>query len=150
MFILFHEVVFDPNDLTYAQATESSLHLVFNGNPNTARIWTENGTQALHLLGELYQVMLETGIALREEEGPEIELDGDELEMLQKAMEAGYMWIARDKDGKIYAYRKKPVKRQTCYEDPNTTDPLQLERDWFAEIDFEAGPQNIDFLLADN
>ena len=150
MFILFYGVIFDPAELVYAHAHETCLELAINGHPSITRIWCESEAQSVHLIGELYQHMLESGIAQGIEDGPEIELDGDELEMLEKARNAGYKWVARDKTGLIYAYRKKPIKRKNSYEDPNTVDPMRLESDWFSEIDFEAGPYNIDFLLVDN
>lgn len=150
MFIFFHGVIFDPAELVYAHAHETCLELAINGHPSTTRIWCESEERSTHLIGELYQFMLESGIAQGAEDGPEVELDSDELEMLENARNAGYMWVARDKTGQIFAYRKKPVKREASYEDPDTTDPLRLEQTWFSEIDFESGPYNIDFLLVDN
>ncbi len=148
MYILFHGAIFDPADLVMAEATDQGLYIQTAGaiKPTIIRSETEN---PMALLGDLHQIMLETGIAYQPESGPEFELDGDEQMMLSKALADGYEWVARDKNGGIYAYRNKPVKRKSTYEDPRTPDPVRLEKDWFSEIDFNDGPISISYLLLD-
>lgn len=149
MFIFFHGAVFDPADLLIAEATGDGLWIQIAGANGGPTLITSEAMSPQALLGELYQMMLETGIAYQPESGPEFELDGDEELMLSKALADGYEWVARDKSGLIYAYRKKPVKRKATYEDPCTPDPVKLEKDWFSEIDFNTGPISISYMLLD-
>ena len=147
MFIFFHGMIFDPADLLTAQADGDGLWIQIAGANSGPALITSESMSPQALLGDLYQIMLETGIAYQPESGPEFELDGDEQKMLSKALADGYEWVARDKSGGIYAYRKKPVKRKSTYEDPWTPDPVRLEQDWFSEIDFNAGPISISYML---
>ncbi|MCR5135631.1 MAG: hypothetical protein K6C12_00830 [Oscillospiraceae bacterium] len=149
MFILFHGAIFDPAEITMVQADEAGLWIQTAGAAKVTLIESEEKT-AQAMLGELYQVMLEQGIACDNDDGPEIELDEDELSELKQILDDGYEYIARDKSGSIYGYRFKPTKRKSTFEDPRTPDPVRLHRDWYSEIDYDASPISITYLLLDN
>lgn len=148
MYILFHGVVFDPAELISAEARDEGVMIQLCGGTQPTLITSESQAP-MAMLGELYQFMLEQGIAYQPEDGPEIELDEDELAELTQLSEDGYEWIARDKSGAIFAYRFKPIKKKATYEDPRTPEPIRLEEDWYSEIDFDAGPISINYLILD-
>ena len=149
MYILFNRLIFDTEDLIVAQASEQGLHLHFAGDQNPVRIWCGEG-EAETMLEELFGILQAQGMAeAPPEDGPDYDMDGDELEELDAAAEDGYEWIARDKNGKIFCYRKKPEKREVEYVDPSTPEPKRMTDGWFSEITFEGGPVSIDFLRLD-
>ena len=49
-------------------------------------------------------------------EDPETELESEELEELAALFSAGFRWAARDRDGKAFAYKDKPVKGLSCWQ----------------------------------
>ena len=53
-------------------------------------------------------------LALPEE--PETELESEELEELAALFSVGFRWAARDRDGKAFAYKDKPVKGLSCWQ----------------------------------
>lgn len=73
------------------------VHLA-NGNIVTAEATEDEVTAVVDLLGLL----------VPDEPGRRLGLD--ELEELASIFEAGFRWAARDRDGKIYAYKDKPEK----------------------------------------
>ena len=148
MYILFNRLIFNPADLTVAQASEQGLHLHFAGDQSPVRIWCGEG-EAEAMLEELFGILQAQGMAATPEDGPEYDLDDDELKALDLAADAGYKWIARDKDGKVFCYQRKPEKAGSEWMDNHTPDPRRMEGDWFSEITFEGGPVNIDFLRLD-
>ena len=146
MYIFFHGLVFEPEELIVAQSNELGLTLQFRGCQNPVGICCSED-DSFKLLGELYQMMLETGIAMNSKgEDPDFNLDDDELSALDLAAEAGYKWIARDKDHKLFCYQHKPEKVGNEYQDSHTPDPRRMITDWFSEITFDTGPISIDFL----
>ncbi len=148
MYILFHGAIFDPADLVMAEATDQGLYIQTAGaiEPTIIRSETKN---PMALLGELYQFMLEAGIGYQPEAELQFELEEDEVQALSDALAAGYEYVARDKSGKIWAYRHQPKKYKNNYEDAQTPDPLALEQSWFSEIDFDAGPVSIAYMILD-
>ena len=145
MYILFNRLIFNPADLTVAQASEQGLHLHFAGDQSPVRIWCGEG-EAEAMLEELFGILQEQGMAAIQEVAPEYDLDDDELTALDAAAEDGYQWIARDKNGQIFCYQRKPEKFDKEYQDNHTPDPRRMDRTWFSEITFEGGPVNINFL----
>ena len=148
MFILFNRLIFDTENLIVAQASEQGLHLHFAGDQSPVRIWCGED-EAEAMLEELFGILQEQGMAATPEDGPEYDLNGDELDALDAAAEAGYQWIARDKNGMIFCYLHKPEKVGAGWEDAETPEPKRMADDWFSEITFEGGPVNIDFLRID-
>lgn len=58
------------------------------------------------------------------------------------------LWIARDKDGYLYLYDKKPI-REKDYFDSNTEGKYNtlLHSSYFPEITFENSPREIEIKL---
>jgi len=58
------------------------------------------------------------------------------------------MWIARDKNGYLYGYSKKPTRRFS-YGAGSYLDPkfhyIDLPKSWFPDIKFEDGPKRIQY-----
>ena len=148
MFIYFHGCIFDPVEITMVQAGEDGLWIQTAGAAKVALIECSEA-EALLMAGELFQIMLDKGIACESEDGPEYELDGDEQLILSDALAAGYEYIARDKDGRAFAYRNKPRKGRYAYE-PNEAYVLPLGKEKFTAIQFDTGPVSIAYLLLDN
>lgn len=148
MYILFNRLIFDTEDLIVAQATDLGLHLHFSGDQNPVRIWCGED-EADAMLQELFAILQGQGMAAAPESRPEYDLDDDELAALDYASDAGYHWIARDKDGKIFCYQRQPEKVGSEYQDSHTPDPRRMDSSWFSEITFEGGPICIDYLLLD-
>jgi len=145
MYIFFHGVIFDPTELIAVGAGKEGIWLILRGTDAPIRI---RGEQPETLVGELYRHMLEAGIAFSPETDLDFEMDEDEEAALSMALSSGYEYLARDKGGGIYAYRSKPRKLKSTYEDPLTQDPMKLEKDWFSEIRFETGAVSIAYLLS--
>ena len=54
------------------------------------------------------------------------------------------LWIARDKDGSLYLYSKKPHKDERMFVTNGTGDILQLDKNSHSEITWENSPQRIE------
>lgn len=55
------------------------------------------------------------------------------------------LWIARDKDGSLYLYSKKPIKDERMFvTHGGTLDVLQLDKNSHPEITWENSPQRIE------
>ena len=147
MFIYFHESLISLDDLIFAQALGDDVVLYFHqGSVNFSCASHEAAVIAVH---ELYDILVDKGFAEADAGDLQIALDDDELAALDEAAEAGYQWIARDKNGKIFCYIRKPEKTGTEYLDDHTPDPRQMDPEWFSEIKFETGPVSIDYLRLD-
>lgn len=79
------------------------VHLA-NGNIVTAKASEEEVAAVVSLLGLLAS------------DEPEIELERDELEELASLFGSGFRWAARDRDGKVFAYKDKPTKGRSCWQ----------------------------------
>ena len=100
------------------------VHLA-NGNIVTAEATEDEVAAVVNLLGLLVPEELEE---------PEIEFGRDELEELASLFEAGYRWVARDRDGKAFAYKDKPEKGNASWKG----DEFQRLHHDFEAIVFEA------------
>lgn len=58
------------------------------------------------------------------------------------------LWIARDKDGYLYLYDKKPIQEKD-YFDSNTEGKYNtlLHSSYFFEVTFENSPQEVELKL---
>ena len=54
------------------------------------------------------------------------------------------VWIARDKDGSLYLYSKKPLKDGRMFVTDGTGDMFQLDKNSHSEITWENSPQRIE------
>lgn len=61
------------------------------------------------------------------------------------------LWIARDKDGKLYLYKTKPWKRVNaiylCNEFDCDDSFINIDSDLFPEVTFENSPQEVELKL---
>lgn len=64
------------------------------------------------------------------------------------------LWIARDENGYIFLYRRKPyitynpyTKIQQWILDNGDEDYMMLSRDYFPEVTFENSPQEVELKL---
>ena len=147
MFIYFHESLISLDDLIFAQALGDDVVLYYR--QGGCRISFLNHFAAAKAIQELHDILIDKGFAETDAGDLQISLDDDELAALDEAAEAGYQWIARDKNGKIFCYIRKPEKTATEYLDDHTPDPRQMDPEWFSEIKFETGPVSIDYLRLD-
>ena len=148
MFIYFHESLISLNDLIFAQALGDDV-VLYHRQGGGARISFLNHFAAAKAIQELHDILIDKGYAEADAGDLQIALDDDELAALDEAAEAGYQWIARDKNGKIFCYIRKPKKNEIEYLDEHTSDPRQMDPEWFSEIKFETGPVSIDYLRLD-
>ena len=144
MFIYFHESLISLDDLIFAQALGDDVVLYYR--QGGARISFLNHFAAAKAVQELRDILIDKGFAETDAEDLQIELDDDELAALDLAADDGYAWIARDKNGKIFCYNRKPEKVGNEYQDNHTPDPRQMVSQWYSEIKFETGPVNINYL----
>lgn len=148
MFIKFHNAIIDPSELVAAQATMNGLAVKVNG-CDPIRFSCDKETAAGYI-DELFQIVQELGLADQEQDGPEFELDEDEKEVLKRLFDDCFEYVARDKDGKLYAYPQRPNKTKAYYENNAGQLPYRLDDSLLSEIDFETGPVSIAYLLLDN
>ncbi len=147
MFIYFHESLISLDELIMALASGDEVRLYFHqGGVNFSCASHEAAVLAV---SDLHSIMIAKGYAEADAEDLQIALDDDELAALDQAAEAGYEWIARDKNGKIFCYNRKPEKTGNEYMDDHTDNPRQMDPEWFSEIKFETGPVNIYYLRLD-
>ena len=144
MFIYFHESLISLEDLLFAQAIGNDVVLYFR--PGGANFSCASHEAAVLAVQDLHSILIAKGYAEADADDLQVELDDDELAALDLAAEAGYHWIARDKNGKIFCYIQKPEKTATEYLDDHTPDPRQMAPEWYSEIKFETGPVSIDYL----
>lgn len=147
MFISFRESLISLEDLISAQVLGDDVVLYFR--PGSVKISCTSHEDALIAVSDLHSIMIAKGYAEADAGDLQISLDDDELAALDEAAEAGYQWIARDKNGKIFCYIRKPEKTGTEYLDDHTPDPRQMNPEWYSEIRFETGPVSIDYLRLD-
>ena len=147
MFIFYRELLISLDELIMVQAFGDKVRLCFHqGGVNFSCASHEAAVKAVQ---ELHCILIEKGYAETGADDLQVELGDDELAALDQAAEAGYQWIARDKNGKIFCYIRKPEKTGTEYLDDHTPDPRQMDPEWFSEIKFETGPVSIDYLRLD-
>ena len=147
MFISFRESLISLEDLISAQALGDDVVLYFR--PGSVKISCTSHEDALIAVSDLHSIMIAKGYAEADADDLQVELDDDELDALDQAAEAGYRWIARDKNGKIFCYIRRPEKTSTEYLDDHTPDPRQMDPEWYSEIKYETGPVSIDYLRLD-
>lgn len=63
-------------------------------------------------------VMIDPAADPKENETPGPEMDAEERYRLEDLDADGYRYLARDKDGKLYAFRRKPVFEGFYWSDP--------------------------------
>ena len=144
MFIYFHESLISLDELIFAQAHGDDVRLYFH--QGSVNLSCASHEAAVIAVSDLHSIMIAKGYAEADADDLQVELDDDELDALDQAAEAGYQWIARDKNGKIFCYIRKPEKTGTEYLDDHTPDPRQMDPSWYSEIKFETGPVSIDYL----
>lgn len=147
MFIYFHESLISLDELIMAQAFGDEVHLYFH--QYGVKFSCASHEAAVLAVSDLHSIMISKGYAEADADDLHVELDDDELAALDLAADAGYQWIARDKNGKIFCYIRKPEKTATEYLDDHTPDPRQMDPNWYSEIKFETGPVSIDYLRLD-
>lgn len=54
------------------------------------------------------------------------------------------VWTARDKDGKLYFYSKKPIKDECMFVTDGYGDFFELDKNSHPEITWENSPQQIE------
>ena len=57
------------------------------------------------------------------------------------------MWIARDKDGELYFYSKKPVKLNNCFASKNGHGIIMIDEQLFPEVTFENSPREVELKI---
>ena len=144
MFISFRESLISLEDLISAQVLGDDVVLYFR--PGSEKISCASHEDALIAVSDLHSIMIAKGYAEADADDLQVELDDDELAALDQAAEAGYHWIARDKNGKIFCYIRRPEKTSTEYLDDHTPDPRQMDPEWYSEIKYETGPVSLDYL----
>ena len=144
MFIFFQESLISLDELIFAMPSGDDVRLYFHSGGVNFNCASHDA--AVRAVKELYDILTAKGYAEADADALQVELDDDELDALDQAAEAGYRWIARDKNGKIFCYIRKPEKTSTEYLDDHTPDPRQMDPEWYSEIKFETGPVSIDYL----
>ena len=147
MFISFLESLISLDELIMAQAFGNQVRLYFHQGGVDFSFASHEA--AVLAVSDLHSIMIAKGYAEADADDLQVELDDDELAALDTAAEAGYRWIARDKNGKIFCYIRKPEKTGNEYMDDHTDNPRQMNPELFSEIKFETGPVSIDYLRLD-
>lgn len=61
------------------------------------------------------------------------------------------LWAARDKDGYLYLYDKKPIREEDCFNaNINSKYNTLLHSSYFPEVTFENSPQEVELKLCNN
>lgn len=72
---------------------------------------------------------------------PSLDFSDDEKALMRLYVGAGYPWLAKDKDGRCFAYSNKPYKRTDDYSD-GTGDYNNFPDSFFPQITWESSPFN--------
>lgn len=102
-------------------------------------------------MDEAEAALIDAGLIENEYGGGDPGLNEGELGLLAALDAEGYEWLARDGDGKLYAFRSKPTKDGVYWEDGS--DPSQFRPRFIPEgFDFinanDDTPWSIAYLLA--
>lgn len=149
MYIYFHGAIFDPSEIAIVTVNNAGLSIQIHGAPLASWI-SGDREEATAWAAELYQLMLETGIAFQPEDSADApeELSEELYAALKYLHDNDYEWIARDKDGKIFAFTHKPEKAGAYWEDPIPQTPIKpLPGEVWDELDGSEKPLNIMELL---
>lgn len=156
MFINFHGSIFDTEQIVFATKYHlptppftESLEIHFDTRV-VSTLYIDGDSDALS--DELWQILREQQLTYVPEPDPEPEdgepiLTEEERVILQNVYDAGYKFVARDKDGKLWAFRNEPTFDGYYWND-GTTDAVKIkdvEMD-FLTWDAEKAP-SIAFLL---
>jgi hypothetical protein len=116
MYVSFHGVIFDPSTLVFAKRWDGDVALCFDARrgPNAVIHATEECTSE-EIFEELFEVLQDAGLAAADPEP--VDLTEAEAAMLRNAHAEHYNWIARDKDGKLFAYINHPQLAGAYWED---------------------------------
>ena len=152
MYVSFHGVIFDPSSLVFAKCWERDVDLYFDARrgPNAVIHATDECTSA-DIFEELFAVLQDAGLAAADPEP--VDLTEVEEAMLRDAHAEHYNWLARDKDGKLFAYINRPRKDGAYWEDGDgLASSKRMDKDAdgnpvFEWIDGEDEPVNILELL---
>ena len=129
MYINFHGVIFEPSMLVYAKCWEEGVSLCFDARrgPNVVVPATNQLTPG-KIYEELVGILQDAGLAAADPDP--VDLTEAEEDMLRNAYKDHYSWIARDKDGKLYAFINHP-KRDGAYwmDDGGATDAMRMDKD---------------------
>lgn len=77
---------------------------------------------------------------------PRLAFSDDEKALMRLYVGAGYPWLAKDKDGRCFAYSNKPYKRADDYSD-GTGEYHDFPDSFFPQITWENSPFNADEYL---
>lgn len=145
MYIYFHGAIFDPAQIVSAYADEDALRIEFREEHARLMLPVYDEDESVHMIGELYQAMLETGIAYQAPE--ESELSEETVDALQRLKDAGYEWLAEDADGKVYAFRHKPDREGGYWTDRRANDAMRITDPDLLSFECDEEPVNIIYLI---
>lgn len=148
MFVFFHEAIFRPEDILCVTKIDFGI-LIFigedNGRGKNISLNVHGNSESL--LGELYQIMLENGLAFDDEKEELPEMDDTAAQILQGLLADGYNYVARDANGKLYAYRNKPSYIGNMWSESGNDENPQLRDACFDPIEAYDEPVKILELL---
>ena len=146
MFISFYNVIFDPADLLCAQALPWALSLQIRGTDKVLMIPCVHETESGNKVDRSNEIFAELVDILTAQElmtGEEPEISDDLYEALMDLHNKGYAWVARDRDGKMYAYLGKPEKDGAYWADLHPDQTIQLINPLYDDLDGEDKALNI-------
>lgn len=155
MYVSFHGVIFDPESLIYAKCWDNGVALCFDARrgPSVVVPATDQLTPE-KIYEELVGILQDAGLVAEDPEPAD--LTEEETAMLRDAHTDHYNWLARDKDGKLYAYMNHPRLEGAYWEDGDGINAAKrMDRDSdgnpiFEWLDGEVTPVNImELLLGD-
>lgn len=133
------------NDYNSAGEMATMIHFEFR---NGGSIWIDA------TMDEAEAALIDAGVVTdltaeqEADESPIPPLHDEELAKLTELASAGYKYLARDKDGSLYAFGHKPEYGGFYWEDPQRDPALQVDGLTFISEDDEE-PAEISSLLGD-
>ncbi len=141
MLIKIGNALVDPNEIAVIQPDrnerlseyDKSTHILIELR-NGGSIWIEASMDEAE--AALIDAGVVTDLTASEDTGfPSLHLTDEETEKLYELESDGYRFMARDQDGKLYAYRHKPEYGGFYWNDPSPSNATSLQIDDFSFID---------------
>lgn len=57
------------------------------------------------------------------------------------------LWIARDKDKRLFLYYAEPIRRSNGFEEPVTLESFEIDSDLFSEVTWENSPMKVELKI---
>lgn len=150
MLIKIGDAWVDPNEITLIRDCTEELCEGLPGQPHPqVYIHLRHGASAWisATMDEAEAALIDAGVIENPYPDEPPELTEEEREELKALFDQDFEYLARDGDGKLYAYKKKPTRDGAYWDTPDNEKPKLLSESFDSIGSDDEDPWAIDFLL---